>query len=102
MKKAITRRIKANKITGCWEWIGSKSAGYGVVYISGKRMLLHRIFYEIYKRKIPNKMVVDHLCFHRNCVNPKHLEVVTISENVKRYWLNKIKNSRKLHGLGTG
>jgi transposase-like protein len=27
---------------------------------------------------------IDHLCRNRSCVNPKHLEVVTRGENVRR------------------
>ena len=66
----------------CWLWIGSKIyKGYGKY----KNDFVHRISYEITKGKIPNGLTIDHLCFNKLCVNPKHLEAVTNSENVKRY-----------------
>ena len=33
---------------------------------------------------VPAEGVVDHLCRNTSCVNPAHLEVVSISENAKR------------------
>jgi len=31
-------------------------------------------------------MTIDHLCRVRNCVNPDHLEPVTLTENIDRAW----------------
>lgn len=30
---------------------------------------------------IPLGMVVHHRCFHKHCVNPAHLQLVTVGEN---------------------
>jgi len=34
--------------------------------------------------KIDNSLTVDHLCRNRRCVNPHHLELVSITENQRR------------------
>jgi len=75
--------------SGCWTWLGClDKGGYGVfcVTIAGfkKTYRAHRIVYETFKAKIPDGLVLDHLCRNRSCVNPEHLEPVTIKENTRR------------------
>jgi hypothetical protein len=73
---------KINKIKSCWIWLGSKSgSGYGRMQRNNKKYFVHRFVYEIYKGKIPEGYEVDHLCRKRDCVNPEHLEAVTMKEN---------------------
>ncbi len=70
---------------GCWLWIGSTTQkGYGEIRYFGKLYMAHRITYEYFKGEIPSGLQIDHLCRTRNCVNPDHLEAVTLQENVKR------------------
>lgn len=75
----IADRIDA---TGdCWEWTGGTSpAGYGK---AGTR-LAHRLVYEMLVGPIPEGLTLDHLCRNRVCVNPDHLEPVTLADNVRR------------------
>ncbi len=83
-----TRRKKIRYLidnkTGCWNWQLYKSFDYGVIHIKKKPMQAHRYYYEKYKGKIPKGLVIDHLCRNKGCVNPEHLEVVTIGENTRR------------------
>lgn len=76
---------KVEKTDNCWLWLGAKTPlGYGVFVIKGKNVYAHRYSYELIKGKIPENLVIDHLCRVTSCVNPDHLEPVTVSENVLR------------------
>jgi len=70
------------EVTGfCWLWRGRiDKDGYGHL---GDR-LAHRLVYEALVGPIPKGLVIDHLCRIRNCVNPDHLEPVTVAENNRR------------------
>ena len=75
---------KVLKTETCWLWKGSTLLGYGIIGVNGKLQRVHRIYYELHKGEIPNGLVLDHLCRVRNCVNPDHLEPVTLGTNVLR------------------
>lgn len=46
--------------------------------------MAHRVVYEHELGPIPAGLTLDHLCRVRSCVNPAHLEPVTIGVNVLR------------------
>lgn len=95
---------------GCIIWTGSTSEGYGRIGDSGANKQTHRVVYETLIGPIPAGLQLDHLChtesatcaggvqcLHRRCVNPLHLEPVTVPENNRRS-LNPInKNILKTH-----
>lgn len=71
--------------TKCWIWKGFiHKSGYGSAAKDGKYIRAHRLFYERHVGPIPLKMVVDHLCRVKACVNPEHLEVVSNAVNTRR------------------
>ena len=71
---------------GCLLWTGARNdEGYGSFGIGNRKTTsAHRFSYTTFVGPIPPKMQIDHLCRVRNCVEPRHLEVVTQQENIRR------------------
>lgn len=69
----------------CWLWLGRPtSVGYGKLSVANTQHYAHRVSVELSGRTIPAGYVIDHLCRVRMCVNPAHLEIVTLGENTRR------------------
>jgi len=79
-------RYEIDKNTGCWNYtMGLNAYGYGQYSLShDKNISAHRYFFEKYKGKIKEGLILDHLCRNKKCVNPNHLEVVSLAENTRR------------------
>lgn len=72
---------------GCWRFTGAiASNGYGRMGVRGQKKTAqaHRQYWEQKHGSVPAGYELDHLCRHRWCVNPGHLEVVTRQENAWR------------------
>jgi hypothetical protein len=70
---------------GCWLWTGAlNSWGYGHFYIRGRHERAPRYSYNLFTGPIPSGAVIDHVCRNPACVNPAHLEAVSVSENARR------------------
>ena len=82
---------------GCWNWIASKGKPYGQISINLKDNSVHRVMWEQTREKIPSGISIDHLCRNTKCVNPIHMEPVTIGENVLRGTGITAINKRKTH-----
>ena len=71
--------------TGCHLWTGARnSKGYGQTSLNGRLVYAHRFAYERAHGPVPKGLELDHLCRQPLCVNPRHLEAVTHSENMLR------------------
>ena len=76
----------------CWIWTAAVNAkGYGIMGVKNGSTLAHVISHNLHVGHVPSGMQIDHLCRVRNCVNPKHLEVVLPIVNTHRGYTNATK-----------
>lgn len=83
----FVEKIAPESAEACWPWLGAvfSGTGYGAFNLTGSAMTTaHRAAYELLVGVIPDGMHLDHLCRNRTCVNPAHLEPVTLGENNRR------------------
>lgn len=81
----------------CWLWTAATDRhGYGVFNALGSPKRAHRASWWLRQGEWPSGYL-DHLCRVRRCVNPDHLEEVTLAENLLRGFGASGVNARKTH-----
>lgn len=90
-RSEIARLFGNVRITqsGCWKWIGVTRRGYSRISFRNEKVAVHRLFFAWLVQAIPRGVgrsipQLDHLCRNRSCVNPAHLELVSMLENIAR------------------
>lgn len=77
----------AERIDECVIWPKKPgSHGYGQFTIGGINGTSHTTAFRYFKGVIPSGKVVMHSCDNRLCINPDHLALGTLSENIKDMW----------------
>lgn len=77
---------KVDKSAGeqaCWIWNGAVTThGYGCVAHKGRVLGAHKVAYLISKGDVPQGLQVRHSCDKPLCVNPSHLSIGTLQDNM--------------------
>lgn len=78
-------KVDRGGATDCWLWQASTTHnGYGQFRVRPSTLRAHAVAWTLLVGPVPDGLVLDHLCRNRLCVNPAHMEPVTIGENVRR------------------
>lgn len=81
--------------SGCWRWRGTITQwGYGLFLLKGRLRTAHRLVYELLVGPITTP-TLDHLCRRKWCVNPAHLDPVSVRENTLRGFGPSARNARR-------
>lgn len=82
--KRLLEKIDVRGPDECWLWLGRCAGRYPVFWLDGAPRKAHRVMYELEVGPIPEGPTVDHVCHNKLCLNPWHLEAVTLQVNCQR------------------
>ena len=80
----LDKRTSINSETGCWEYKGVNSDGYGQITIDGEFYYVHVLSAMVNFNYIPtNGLMICHkdICKAKNCWNPEHIYIGDAAEN---------------------
>jgi hypothetical protein len=81
----IASRVQIDLTSRCFNWtLSTTHEGYPYACFKTVAIAGHRLSYAAHIGPIPEGLTLDHLCRNRRCVNPWHLEPVTMLENNRR------------------
>ena len=98
--KNFWKKVDKNGPNGCWLWTGAKTSvgGYGNFGVNYKLMKAHRVSWFIHFGEPINNLCVLHKCDNPPCVNPDHLWLGTMQDNMQ----DKVKKGRLYTGDRSG
>lgn len=78
----------------CWEWKGSSNDGYGIITLGKRRLMAHRVSWELAGHPPADHRDLKHRCGNSLCVNPQHLELGNVkpigrggARGMKKLWV---------------
>lgn len=78
---------------GCWNWKGALcNRGYPNYKFRSVTVKAHRLSFVTFRQPLEPGETVHHLCHNPKCVNPRHLQAMSLGDNVAEG------NSRRAQG----
>jgi hypothetical protein len=82
-KRPASKRIVVKGQDDCWNWTGgTNDDGYARIRVNKKKVLVHRLIFQIATGESIADKVIRHTCDNPLCQNPSHLLSGTILDNV--------------------
>lgn len=74
--------LSVQRRDGCWFWVSSSTV---TIHRTDAKFtdVPHRVAYRLKHGEIPHDKVVRHICANHRCVNPDHLVLGTVADNVR-------------------
>lgn len=89
LPKRVNQKIQRQS-NGCWLWLGCKHKnGYGKLRYDKVYWYAHRFVYAVLRSELKPELELDHLCQHRSCVNPWHMQQITHVQNMLLQWARR-------------
>jgi len=85
-RTVIMQKLEDYRITEgeCWRWGGTcDKGGYGHFMLRGRKWMVHRVAYELFRTRLNEGEFVHHTCQNKDCYNPEHLFPVGSKEHFR-------------------
>ena len=73
-----------DNVDDCWEI--NTPRPYPSMWFQGSTWNAMRVIYYVFVSSLIEGLLIDHLCKNKKCINPTHLEAVTLKENTRRHY----------------
>lgn len=84
--------------SGCWVLPKKiRTDWYSYLSFSGDSLLAHRVSWLLAGMDITPGLCIDHKCENKRCINPFHLQELTLGQNILKGNCLQAKNKRKTH-----